>query len=71
MDMSLCMELEHLAVRLDGLTNLSLLLSDAAMQEPNAAGAYKDSIALMYFLMKDLREKYCNIVEQIPRREQL
>lgn len=67
MDMELYAELEYLGLRLDGLTNMSGLLSDAVTEGPNTADTYVESITLLSFLMSEFRDKYDDIMKRIPR----
>ena len=53
MDMSLYMELEHLRIRLDGITGFGLVLSDAVENWAFSHESYTDAITLMYFLLRE------------------
>jgi len=74
MDFELYSELERLGLRLDGLANMSGLLSDAVTDGPNEAETYKESITLLYYLMAELQENYNSLLKRIhtnafPRKE--
>lgn len=68
MNFELYGELEHLGIRLDGLTNMSEMISDLAQEGPNEVSTYKDSMTLLSFLMKDFQEQYHDIMERIPKK---